>query len=78
MLSMCGNPAAKFCQSVEIQTIYLEIMEIMTKSWNLVKIYQKYRNVIHVQNGQNFLEFQSLKLPKKSGIPTSSMGGRAL
>ncbi len=35
IVSKCANPD-DFCQ------IYLEIMEIVTKTWNLVKLYQKY------------------------------------
>ncbi len=35
ILSMCGNPD-DFCK------IYLEVVEIVTKTWNLVKFYQKY------------------------------------
>ena len=64
IVSKCGNPN-DFCKS------YLEIMDIVTKTWNLVTLYQTYLDMW----SKNFLEFQSLKLLWKSVIPTSSMGG---
>ena len=50
----------------------MEIMESVTKTWNLVKLYQKYLEIRSKNCGQNFLEFQSLKLLRKSGILTFS------
>ncbi len=46
IVSKCGNPG-------DFSKIYLEIVEIVTKTWNLVTLYQKY----------------DLKLSNFSGIP---------
>ncbi len=64
-LSKCWNPD-DFCE------IYLEIIEVCDKNLEFGQTLSKMsRNM--VKNVQHFLEFQSLKLPRKSGIPTSSI-----
>ncbi len=71
VLSMCGNPD-----------------DFVKSFWKSCKLWQKLgiwtnfikNNIEMWSKTVFFLEFKSLKLPRKSGIPTSSMGwrGRAL
>ena len=66
IVSKCGNPD-NFCK------IFLEIMKIVTKPWNLLKLYQKYLEMW----SKTFSGIQILETTGKCEILTSSWG-RAL